>query len=454
MHIPTHSRYLTARGNAGDALIAAALAPMLAAAEVAADGPVLYKPGGLSHFPNLLDPLRALPRDTRIIVLPSSIDDRVARFLKEFPNLHLHCRGRESLAIARRHGISCGLAHDVALAADVSRWRREGDGVLHCFRTDAESATNFRPEDNDDISMAEQDCWTPENCGPAADRFLSTIAGYAEVQTDRLHVAIAAVLLGKKVVLYTGMDHKIREVHAFSLAGFTNIELRDAAVLNRGPAPKAAVIHQSGKPERYPAGLIAAVGNVRMQEALCPAWEAARENISIRGCSLSHLQALRRHAGGRPLLVLEDDAEMIPEHYDEWLDAGPLPEDAGAVLLGGDITHHRESAEHPGWHEVTGIYWGTHAVAYNAPALSRKEFLTNAYALLAGNQMGPAGNGFGLCYESVLLMALRRCGLKLYCRARHAFTTRAELESTRSGTVMPPRARALAAAPVHAEQTI
>jgi hypothetical protein len=444
MKIDSYSRYLSAQGNTGDAVIALALAPLLAAAEVREDAPVFYKPGGLSHHGFLLKPILAQPREQRIIVLPSSIDDKVAATLARFPNLHVHCRGRESLAIARKHGLSCELTHDIAFSLDYSPWKKEGTGVLRCFRTDLESATNHRPVDNRDISSETVRTFTPENCTEAAHRFIGTIAGFAEVETDRLHVGIVGAMLGKKVRLFTGIDHKVREVYEFSLAGFANVELVDASASHRGVAPKAVIIHQSHRPERYPGALRAELGNTRLQEALCPTWEASRENIAIRGCALSHLHALRHHGqDGKPLLILEDDAEIIPPHYEEWLGSGELPPDCGAVLLGGDVHYARPSAEHPDWYEVYGTYWGTHAVVYNLPLLKDTDFLVNMYVYLASNQIGPAGKGISICYEYILRIVLEAMGLKLYCRERHAFTTRAHLESTRCGKAIPPRFTAL-----------
>jgi len=215
------------------------------------------------------------------------------------------------------------------------------------------------------------------------------------------------------------------------------VRLADAATLNRGPAPLSVIIHQNHRADRK-AGVMEIfhkVGNCRVLEAIAPTWETAPSNIAVRGCSLSHLRALRLY-GDSPVLVLEDDAETLPEAYEAWLRTTALPADCGAVLLGGDVEHHEPGPD--GWHEVQPPFWGTQAVAYNTPLLNRTAFLTNAYELIASNQMGPHGGGFGLCYESILLMALHSVGLKLYCRHDHAFTTRTD-HSARSGEIEPPR---------------
>lgn len=252
-----------------------------------------------------------------------------------------------------------------------------------------------------------------------------------------MHVGIVAALLGKDTHLYTGVDHKIVEVYELSLSHLPNVRLAPASSLHRGPAPLAVIIHQNHRQDRKASvmDLFHKVGNCRVLEAIAPTWESASSNIAVRGCSLSHLRALRIF-GASSVLVLEDDAEVLPAAYEAWLQTTALPDDCGAVLLGGDVEHHSPGPD--GWHEVQPPYWGTQAVAYNMPLLNRTAFLTNAYELLASNQMGPHGSGFGLCYESILLMALHSVGLKLYCRHDHAFTTRTD-HSARSGEIEPAR---------------
>jgi len=428
--------FITAPGNAGDAVIALATQPWIQAQDFP-EGTTVFKGGGLGHHANLHEALAQLPRETRLVIAPTSLDESSAALLATFPHAHVHCRGEVSLAIARRHGISCELTPDLAFTLDYTPWKRKGAGTLHCFRGDIESATNFRPADNDDISLRAHESWTPENCVEAAHDFIRTIAGYGTIHTDRLHVGIVAALLGKETHLHAGVDHKIAEVYEHSLAHLPNVRLVGTGAINRGPAPLSVIIHQHHRQDRKASvmDLFRKVGNCRVLEAISPTWESASSNVAVRGCSLSHLRALRIF-GSSPVLVLEDDAEVLPAAYEQWLQTDTLPADCGAVLLGGDVEHH--SPAPGGWHEVQPPFWGTQAVAYNTPLLSQTAFLTNAYELLASNQMGPNGNGFGLCYESILLMALHSVGLKLYCRHDHAFTTRSD-PSARSGEIEPPR---------------
>lgn len=435
---PPEVTFISAPGNAGDAVIALATLPWIHSLSLQADT-LVFKGGGLGHHGNLHFTLANLPKNKPLIIAPTSLDEASASILTRFPDVHVHCRGRVSLEIARAHGISCELAHDLAFSNDYTPWQNiPAHGTLNCFRGDVESGTNYRPADNHDISLRENQVWTPDNCTEAAHHFIRTIAGYAVIHTDRLHVGIVAALLGKETHLYTGVDHKIPEVYEHSLAHLENVTLHRAAETHTGPAPLAIIIHQSSREDRKASvmELFRRVGNCRMLEAVAPLWESAPSNVAVRGCSLSHLRALRLYGGNGPLLVLEDDARVMPDAYEEWLRTTSLPVDCGAVLLGGDVSHHKPG---PGdWHEVQPPFWGSQAVAYHMPLLENTPFLTNALEIIASNQVGPHGNGFGLCYESILLMALQSVGLKLYCRADHAFTTH-EDASARSGNIEPPR---------------
>ena len=83
------------------------------------------------------------------------------------------------------------------------------------------------PPDNVDLSDAIQlpgqpyhrEFWTVPYWREYLDAFLTAIAARAHVRTNRLHVAIAAGMLGKTVELFDNDDYKIRAVHEYSLAG-------------------------------------------------------------------------------------------------------------------------------------------------------------------------------------------------------------------------------------------
>jgi len=444
MKIDSYQRYITAPGNAGDSAIALATLPILKAANHTPDdpaAPIIFKGGGMGHWWNETSaPLRGWHQDTPIIILPCSLDGESARKLKQlgYTNLKIYVRGAVSLRIARENGLNAELHEDLAFSLDLSEW----GGItvadtLYAMRADRESGTNWRPGNRKvtDISMAKVTTFNPfsEETRLTAAQFIATIDKYRKVITDRLHVAIIAAKLGKKVELIGGIDHKIWEVWDFSMREqYPNVKFINPWDISRGIAPEAVVIHRTASRHRYPKKLLELVGNARILEAICPDWDASDTNNSIRGCSLSHLAATQMdHLTRMPMLVLEDDAEVVPENYEKWLRLDDFPDDCGAILLGGDI---KSAIERPdGWWEVRDFF-GSQAVVYNLPLLDKTPWLQYAYAQLASQQVGPVGpRQIGTCYEHILWHAINACGLKTYCRENHAFTTRDDLVSTRSG---------------------
>jgi exopolysaccharide biosynthesis predicted pyruvyltransferase EpsI len=269
--------FIGAPGNAGDAVITLATLPWIHSLQLEEDT-IVFKGGGLGHHGNLHELLDSLPRDRRLIVAPTSLDAAAADILTTFPRAHVFCRGAVSLALAKARGLSCELAHDLALATDCTRWRDlPAAGTLNCFRGDVESATNHRPTDNDDVSLAAHRTWTPDNCTETAHAFIRTIAGYRTVHTDRLHVGIIAGLLGRETHLYASRDHKITEVHAHSLRHLGNVTLHRAEETHVGPVPRAVIIHQSSREDRKASvlELFRKVGNCSILEAVAPLWESA-----------------------------------------------------------------------------------------------------------------------------------------------------------------------------------
>ena len=175
-------------------------------------------------------------RFERVIVMPSSIDTSVdvvraalertkaivfARELESYRQI-------ESLCDAR-------LAHDTSFFFNLEPYRQTGSGVLHAFRTDAET-TGERPlpPDNDDISITIA----------TLDGWLATIARHASVQTDRAHVMIAAALLGKEVEYVPGSYFKVSAIAEYALRDFPVRRLAAAAsprtAARLGPAPCSA----------------------------------------------------------------------------------------------------------------------------------------------------------------------------------------------------------------------
>ncbi|GFD77581.1 hypothetical protein KUL118_04430 [Tenacibaculum sp. KUL118] len=103
------------------------------------------------------------------------------------------------------------------------------DGELNAFRIDVEKTDIPIPHDNIDVSaLYELSSCEPNLAKLSTFRFLSHINAFDTVNTNRLHVAIAATKLGKKVNLYGNNYFKIRAIYEFSLKGkYPNVVWKD-----------------------------------------------------------------------------------------------------------------------------------------------------------------------------------------------------------------------------------
>jgi exopolysaccharide biosynthesis predicted pyruvyltransferase EpsI len=215
------------RGNAGDALIAAATMQLLGRLEIPvhSDAEVVLVAGGGGIHPKydcLAKRINSIPRDKRVIILPSTVSAHWT-LLEQFRDLMLLCRDEMTMGLARMHGIRAGLCHDAAFSFDWSAWDDKGAGVLHAMRTDGESAGGVILEGNCDLSTMASGVWGLHDSLIVARRFVTRISLYRTVVTDRLHIAIAAAMLGKKVIFKGGNYFKNRAVFEMSLARFPNV---------------------------------------------------------------------------------------------------------------------------------------------------------------------------------------------------------------------------------------
>ena len=91
-----------------------------------------------------------------------------------------------------------------------------GNGVLNVFRLDVESILNTWPKSNNDITYNGY-------ATKPLDELIGILQKYAQVNTDRLHIAIGSTLLGKEVRLFPNSYYKNKAVFDYSLKKFTNI---------------------------------------------------------------------------------------------------------------------------------------------------------------------------------------------------------------------------------------
>lgn len=150
-------------------------------------------------------------RFERVVIMPSSFDTRVNSVQEALSRTKATVFARELISYRLIKDICrADYAYDCAFFFDFDPYRRPGQGTLHAYRTDQDSAFKQVPPDNNDISLTCADL----------NQWLEMIAAYETVKTDRAHVMIAAAMLGKKVLYRPNKYHKVRGIARFSLGEF------------------------------------------------------------------------------------------------------------------------------------------------------------------------------------------------------------------------------------------
>lgn len=259
-------------GNAGDSLIACATFQLLEREQIAfrlierddfdPTGKVVLYAGGGNLVPEYASARQFVERcheaAKRLVILPHTIFGNEDLLPKLGPNVDVFAREEVSFNHVKKHAPHANvfLEDDLAFGLDVESFLAEGcsfpyrhvplkrvvrrdvallreaiyrsfgRNVLNCFRTDKERTDIRLPFGNMDISKLFK-CGT-EAPGPAlcATRLIFRfIDQYEEVRTNRLHVAIAGALLGKRVKLYPNSYFKNSAIYSFSIKDrFPNVQ--------------------------------------------------------------------------------------------------------------------------------------------------------------------------------------------------------------------------------------
>lgn len=155
----------------------------------------------------------------KIIILPHTIfgEKQIEALNNVSSDLTVFCREKVSAKILENR-LANGKAylwHDCAFYNKFSSIS-SGSGILNTFRSDKESILQTLPRSNIDIS-----------CNGYATKPLNELIDilqkYEQINTDRLHIAIAAVLLGKNVRLFPNSYYKNKAVFDYSLQRFSNV---------------------------------------------------------------------------------------------------------------------------------------------------------------------------------------------------------------------------------------
>lgn len=267
--------YVPNPGNAGDSLIAHATYKVLdniglsysegSLDKVYPGRCVIYGGGG-----NLVEPYQNARRFLQnnhskvstLIILPHTVRS-YPDLLNQFDNrVHVICREIKSLDYAKKNTVKANVHHsdDMVFNLDVENLLEDGKSDflsifsqksllirntkrvtrkslfniknkfdfshLNAFRGDVEKTDIAVPFNNIDISQTfATDDMSKMLSYEASYRMIDFIHGYNEVHTNRLHVCIAATLLGKKVCFYPNSYDKNFSVFNYSINNtFKNVE--------------------------------------------------------------------------------------------------------------------------------------------------------------------------------------------------------------------------------------
>lgn len=111
--------------------------------------------------------------------------------------------------------LACKAPTTVAAFREVLAERKE-KRHLHAHRGDCEVLGPADEESIDISALAHPVMHSGESIHANACAFLTILAGYAEIQTDRLHVALGGSLLGIPVRLHDNANGKNRAVYETS----------------------------------------------------------------------------------------------------------------------------------------------------------------------------------------------------------------------------------------------
>ena len=247
--------YCANPGNAGDAVIAHATFQLfeklniklqiIKHEEIVHDKIIFYAGGGnlvegkyknAYHFIN-----NNFRQNREIILLPHTVHG-YDELLLSAKNLTIFCREKTSYQNLSAIGFPSErlfLTHDMAFQLSKMEFQdylMNGKGTANCYRTDKESARPFdMPNDNRDISLSwNGELWhRPDFAKNVTHSLASYLSAFETVKTDRLHVAILAAIIGKKVVLYPNNYFKIKAVFEYSIKeAFDNVVLIENPIQN------------------------------------------------------------------------------------------------------------------------------------------------------------------------------------------------------------------------------
>ena len=242
--------YVPNPGNAGDCLIAYATVLVLDKVGVKCSlgshkekfvGKTIFYGGGgnlIWLYKDCANFLKNNMEKNDIVVLPHTVTDVDDVITSLNSNVTLFCREKVSYEYVKKiapYPDRILLSKDMALHLrdfdTASRFKGEsGEGVGNCFRNDREKTTITIPGGNKDVSIdynlkgweSSKTVMTNVTLG-----VLAYLSRFETINTNRLHVAIAGSLLGKKVNFHNNSYYKNKAVYEFSLNNDPNVVFFD-----------------------------------------------------------------------------------------------------------------------------------------------------------------------------------------------------------------------------------
>jgi exopolysaccharide biosynthesis predicted pyruvyltransferase EpsI len=228
--------YIPNPGNAGDSLIAYGTITLfkkiglnykIGEINKKYDNEILfYGCGGnfVGLYNNCKNFLKLNKDNNEIVILPHTIqnEDSILKELNE--NVIIFCREQMSFdyvfsLIKYKHNLF--LSNDMAFYIDLNFIDyNKGDGESNNFRLDCEKTKIAIPKDNNDLSntLNKHNNTTDEKVIEEISKSLFFYLNKFEiVNTNRLHVAICASLLNKKVNFHANSYYKNKAVYDFSI---------------------------------------------------------------------------------------------------------------------------------------------------------------------------------------------------------------------------------------------
>ena len=260
----TKIKYIPNQGNAGDSFIGLATLQVFKElnldyeicrpTDVFENELILFGGGGslIRKYQGSKKFLLNNHKKNKIIVLPHSFND--CDDLLEILSNKVILIAREKISYNYikskvNYKNNCFLSDDMSFyIKGIDKYKNQSCvGTCNAFRLDDELNSKNEhikvPEDNKDISVDFQrpmfmknwnipddvNTQVEKNLSIATDNIFSYISKFKKINTNRLHIGIAAALIGKIVNLYRGSYHKIAGIYDFSIANkFNNVTFQES----------------------------------------------------------------------------------------------------------------------------------------------------------------------------------------------------------------------------------